>query len=191
MVPTPAGFLLLLLVAGGAPVDGGGTEFDQGKSASATKQQFFVDPATVKVMHDRRAPFPSSAASIDLAAQRGECERSQVWAWNDDRKLSDVRVHFGDLQTVSDPRETLPKTLYNGRRHRKISSVFLIFSHFLKIPSKSYHFPTKFPVRRPKRSRVFLSPIHRRRVALVIFIGTPLSVLSHKCHCTAPVTGGL
>ena len=32
-----------------------------------------------KVMHDRRQPFASSAKRVDLAGQRGECERAQVW----------------------------------------------------------------------------------------------------------------
>ena len=32
-----------------------------------------------KVMHDHRQPFASSAKRVDLAGQRGECERAQVW----------------------------------------------------------------------------------------------------------------
>ena len=32
-----------------------------------------------KVMHDHHQPFASSAKRVDLAGQRGECERAQVW----------------------------------------------------------------------------------------------------------------
>ena len=37
-----------------------------------------VEPMTVKITHDRRAPFDSSATDVDVAAQRGECERVQL-----------------------------------------------------------------------------------------------------------------
>jgi hypothetical protein len=50
-----------------------------------------------KVMHDRRQPFASSAKRVDLAGQRGECERAQVWGWDDSAALTDVAVTFGDL----------------------------------------------------------------------------------------------
>jgi hypothetical protein len=58
---------------------------------------WFVDPITVKVMHDRRLPFASSAQKVDLAGQRGECERAQLWGWDDEKDLSDITVHFADL----------------------------------------------------------------------------------------------
>jgi hypothetical protein len=123
----PGGLLLLLLLFADGHLDvvgGGGAH------------KFFVDPATVKVMHNRRAPFPSSADRIDLAAQRGECERSQVWTWSDEHHLSDVRVHFSNLQrkTSSQIRSekngaaTLSKELWTykqqGYVHTKASTYY-------------------------------------------------------------------
>ena len=61
---------------------------------------WYVDPITVKVMHDRTTPYESSGKTLDLAAQRGECERAQVWLW-DDRELTDVIVQFADLALVT------------------------------------------------------------------------------------------
>lgn len=58
---------------------------------------WFVDPITVKVMHDRRLPFASSVKHIDVAGMRGECERVQIWGWSDDGDLRDLTVAFADL----------------------------------------------------------------------------------------------
>ena len=63
----------------------------------APSSSWWVDPITIKVTHDRRLPYPSSAKRVDLAAQRGECERAQVWAWDTDREHTDVRIEFTDL----------------------------------------------------------------------------------------------
>ena len=49
----------------------------------AEGDDWFVDPITVKVMHDRRVPFASSSKRIDVAGMRGECERVQIWGWSD------------------------------------------------------------------------------------------------------------
>eukprot|EP01043_Picozoa_sp_COSAG02_P024249 COSAG02_NODE_1320_length_13269_cov_11.420058_11_plen_182_part_00 len=65
---------------------------------SSEPSGWWVDPITVKVMHDRRAPFDSSARTIDVAGMRGECERRQLWGWNDDSDLTDITVAFNDLQ---------------------------------------------------------------------------------------------
>ena len=54
-----------------------------------------------KVMHDHHQPFASSAKRVDLAGQRGECERAQVWGWDDSVALTDVAVTFGDLTLVA------------------------------------------------------------------------------------------
>eukprot|EP01052_Picozoa_sp_SAG31_P086556 SAG31_NODE_47247_length_251_cov_0.677632_1_plen_73_part_10 len=67
------------------PSRGGGRE-RQPIAAAARAELFegwYVDPLSLKVVSDRRRPFPSSAKTVDLAAQRGECERAQVWGWND------------------------------------------------------------------------------------------------------------
>eukprot|EP01052_Picozoa_sp_SAG31_P038281 SAG31_NODE_5085_length_2753_cov_2.660512_1_plen_109_part_00 len=61
-------------------------------------QGWFVDPITVKVMHDRRLPFASSSKRIDVAGMRGECERVQIWGWSDAADLSDVALAFADLE---------------------------------------------------------------------------------------------
>ena len=78
---------------------------------SSTASEFFVDPITVKVMSNRRDPFPSSAKAVDLAAQRGECERAQVWGWDDAQALTNVRVAFTDLATA-DKSSTLPASAW-------------------------------------------------------------------------------
>ena len=58
---------------------------------------WFVDPATVKIAHDRRHPFGSSSQSLDLAGQRGECERAQIWSWEDGSDRTGVRVQSAAL----------------------------------------------------------------------------------------------
>jgi|EP01043_Picozoa_sp_COSAG02_P069950 hypothetical protein len=68
---------------------------------SSSSQRWWVDPITVKVMHDRRTPFDSSVQTIDVAGMRGECERRQVWTWNDDIDLTDIMVAFTDLEHLS------------------------------------------------------------------------------------------
>ena len=52
-----------------------GLKSDDGQALST----WWVDPITIKVTHDRRLPYPSSTKGVNLAAQRGECERAQVW----------------------------------------------------------------------------------------------------------------
>jgi hypothetical protein len=59
-----------------------------------------VDPITVKIAHTRRAPFGTSSKTVDLAGMRGECERAQIWGWNDENDLSDVTVAFAALATA-------------------------------------------------------------------------------------------
>ena len=81
--------LLLMLLSAATTCCSGGQD----------PQGWFVDPITVKVTHERRVPFPSSAQAVDLAAQRGECERAQIWGWNDQADLTDVRVIFSDLKS--------------------------------------------------------------------------------------------
>jgi hypothetical protein len=64
-----------------------------------------VDPPTVNIQLDQDRPFPSSAQSITIHAQRGECEGVQVWLpaiaeGNGslyDGELQNVRVTVGDL----------------------------------------------------------------------------------------------
>ena len=84
----PLGLLLVLQLHVGARPRASGARI----SPPAT---WLVDPLTVKVMSDRRAPFASSSrAGIDMAAQRGECERQQIWGWNDSAALVDVRLEL-------------------------------------------------------------------------------------------------
>jgi hypothetical protein len=85
---------------------------------------WFVDPITVKIMHDRRVPFASSAQKIDLAGQRGECERAQLWGWDDEEDLTDVTVQFADLtrQLTSDPVATLPKSQWSYKQQGYVNA---------------------------------------------------------------------
>jgi hypothetical protein len=103
-----------------------------------TESEWYVDPITVKVMHDQRAPFPFSARQVDLAGQRGECERAQIWGWDTAQALVNVRLDFSVLDliaplpissssTTRTPPAHLPPTIWtwkqqgyvhtNGTRH--------------------------------------------------------------------------
>ena len=55
----------------------------------------FVDPITVKVPTDRQTAYPSSKKVIDVAGQRGECERVQVWGFDTSQPLT-VRIPLAD-----------------------------------------------------------------------------------------------
>eukprot|EP01043_Picozoa_sp_COSAG02_P029474 COSAG02_NODE_1835_length_10714_cov_7.585437_13_plen_401_part_00 len=72
----------------------------------ASQQRVLADAHTarwqVKVMHDRQTAYETSVKIVDLAAQRGECERAQVWGWDDEQDLTDVVVTFEDLSLGSD-----------------------------------------------------------------------------------------
>jgi hypothetical protein len=76
---------------------------------------FYIDPMTVHVVENRRAPFPSSKQQIDLAAQRGECERAQLWFWYDLAYLYDVSITFTDLKAVSSD-VTLPAGIWSYKQ---------------------------------------------------------------------------
>ena len=69
-------------------------------SESRSDSEWYVDPITVKVMHDQRAPFRFSARRIDLAGQRGECERAQIWGWDATQDLVNVQLDFSVLDLV-------------------------------------------------------------------------------------------
>lgn len=58
---------------------------------------WFVDPITVKVPHDNRASFASTQHEVDLAAQRGECERAQLWGYDDTIARTNVKLSFSEL----------------------------------------------------------------------------------------------
>ena len=94
-------------------------------AGGSTTSQFFVDPITVKVMSNRRDPFPSSAKAVDLAAQRGECERVQIWLWDDERALANVRVAFSDL-SAADKSSTLPAAAWVYRQQGYVNALSLI-----------------------------------------------------------------
>ena len=60
---------------------------------------WWVDPLTIKVTHDRQKPYPSSAKAVDMAGQRGECERASIWGFDTDTDNTDVQVRFTDLKS--------------------------------------------------------------------------------------------
>lgn len=86
MVVWRAQYIVLVLAVGAAVASG-----------SSSSSGFWVDPLTIKVTHDRRDAYPSSAKFLDIAGQRGECERAQIWGWDTDSDHTDVRVHFVNL----------------------------------------------------------------------------------------------
>ena len=60
--------------------------------------EWFVDPLTVQVPRERRAPFPSSVKVFDFAEMRGGCERKQLWLRSDEATPQGVTlevVHEG------------------------------------------------------------------------------------------------
>eukprot|EP01046_Picozoa_sp_COSAG06_P005144 COSAG06_NODE_226_length_19747_cov_9.234121_13_plen_703_part_00 len=81
----------------------------------ALSNSWWVDPITIKVTHDRRKPYPSSTKRVDLAAQRGECERAQVWAWDTDSEHSDVQIQFSDLISAGGS-TTISKDLWSYKQ---------------------------------------------------------------------------
>ena len=82
---------------------------------------WYVDPITVKVMHDRQKPFPSSAKAVDMAGQRGECERAQIWGWDDGADLTNVRLQFSDLRSA-DGATTLPKVQWSYKQQGYVNA---------------------------------------------------------------------
>ena len=91
-----AALLLLSLTAAlqaGVPSSSSPAAADAAEPASVV---WHVDPITIKVPPDRREPFASSQRRINLAGQRGECEKTQVWLSAADMaaELVDIRVTF-------------------------------------------------------------------------------------------------
>ena len=97
---------------------------------------WFVDPITVKVMHDRQKPFPSSAKAVDMAGQRGECERAQIWGWDDGADLTNVELQFGDLTSAGGA--TLPKAQWSYKQQGYVNA------------TSPTHVPGGHPDRRPQ-----------------------------------------
>ena len=82
-----------------------------------------VDPMTVKIMSDRRATFASSSTGIDMAAQRGECERQQLWGWNDSAALMDVRLEFADAHSrVDGGGGVLPRSIWSWKQQGYVNA---------------------------------------------------------------------
>jgi hypothetical protein len=61
---------------------------------------WWVDPITVKVMHQQQQPYPSSRKEINVAGQRGECERVQIWS-SADQARTDTTLAFSELHSIS------------------------------------------------------------------------------------------
>ena len=101
-----AGLLLHLapLAVAGRAATWSGTARSTGSSAGGGLfDAWFVDPLTIKVVSNRREPFPGTSMKVvDLAAQRGECERAQLWGWSDADELANVRVAFNDMRSGTD-----------------------------------------------------------------------------------------
>ena len=76
---------------------------------------WWVDPITVKVMHDQRKPFSSSARALDLAAQRGECERAQLWSPGAALPRHNMTLAFSALTLVGGS-VTLPPSVWSWKQ---------------------------------------------------------------------------
>ena len=92
----------------------------------AVTSTWWVDPITVKIAHDRQKPYPSSTRVVDLAAQRGECERAQVWVRDDAVEITGLQVKFRDL-SVHTPDEldvlsTLPQTHWSYKQQGYVNA---------------------------------------------------------------------
>ena len=70
-------------------------------AARGSLLQWHVDPSTVKVPHDRTAPFDSSTGVIDLAGMRGECERAQLWMRDSTQSYRDVQLEPDVLHSAA------------------------------------------------------------------------------------------
>ena len=96
-------------------------------ASSALPASWHVDPLSIKVMSDRRAPLPSSTKTIDIASQRGECERVQLWGHNDGAELSNVRVLFTSLAASNrddDAASTLPASAWSYKQQMYVHCNF-------------------------------------------------------------------
>ena len=71
-------------------------------------------------MHDRQKPFPSSAKAVDMAGQRGECERAQIWGWDDGADLTNVELQFADLTSAGGA--TLPKAQWSYKQQGYVNA---------------------------------------------------------------------
>ena len=88
-------------------------------TASST---WYVDPITVKVMHDQRTPFEHSQKIIDLAGQRGECERAQIWAWSEQSDAYDVQVRFAELSKSGPSGQAFPPAAWSYKQQGYVNT---------------------------------------------------------------------
>ena len=69
------------------------------RESEALKLPWHVDPPTVNIQLGQELAFPSSSQTIDIKAQRGECEGVQVWL--PAIAEGNESVYAGELQNVS------------------------------------------------------------------------------------------
>ena len=71
------------------------------QDSEASDAKWFVDRITIKIPHTRNETYDSSAEHVDFAAQRGECERAQLWGWDNTQARTNVRVSFSTLNLAT------------------------------------------------------------------------------------------
>ena len=58
-----------------------------------------VEPATASIQLDKAGRSAASSATVDIAAQRGECEAQQLWLHSPHHPTTELRYHFSTLKT--------------------------------------------------------------------------------------------
>jgi hypothetical protein len=83
--------------------------------AANDTHDWFVDPITVKVMSDRQRPYASSTKIVDVAGQRGECERVQIWSYDRANARTQLTLSFSEL-VAEGSAPPLPPTVWSYKQ---------------------------------------------------------------------------
>jgi hypothetical protein len=77
-----------------------------------------VVPPTVKVRLEEKAPSAAASDSVDIAAQRGECESAQLWIRHPGEEISlrNVSVRFAPLAPATGPGPTFAAAHWSARQ---------------------------------------------------------------------------
>jgi hypothetical protein len=77
---------------------------------------WWVDPITVKVFSSRQKPYSSSSKTLDLAGQRGECERAQIWSFDTNLQRTNLKLTFSELSASGGGGATLPASVFDYKQ---------------------------------------------------------------------------
>lgn len=108
---------------------------------------WYVDPITVKIPHNRQLPFASSTKVVDVAGQRGECERQQIWLYNSQVEMRNLVLSFSDLELEGTSESTtLPSSIWSWKQQGYVfaqnSSHYECLKHIMATPPQKPYPPT-------------------------------------------------